>query len=89
MRSNSQTCSTTSIYTTCSASQTSREFTLALNLDILDAGRSPKPVRVHDGTTQVEFEVDRPQPADCPPLDLLSTLVKKAVVICKKSFEKK
>ena len=30
-----------------------------LYLDILDADRSPNAVRVHAGTTQVDFEVDR------------------------------
>ena len=33
-----------------------------LYLDILDAGRSPNAVRDHAGTTQVDFEVDRPAP---------------------------
>ena len=60
MRSSSRTFSTTSIYcgSTCSASRTSTqkeafprsEFTLALNLDTLDACRSPNAVRVHAGT---------------------------------------
>ena len=39
-------------------------------LDILDADQSPKAVRLNDGTTQVDFEVDRPPPADSPPGDL-------------------
>ena len=30
-----------------------------LDLDILDADRSPSTVRVHAGTTQVDFKVDR------------------------------
>ena len=47
------------------------ELTVALNLD---AGRSPNAVRVHAGTTQVDFEVDRPPPADSPPGDLLITM---------------
>ena len=64
------------------------EFTLALNLDILDADRSPNAVRVHAGTTQVDFEVDRPPPADSPPGDLLITMVKEAELYVKKSFEK-
>ena len=34
-----------------------------LYLDVLDAVRSPNAVRVHAGTTQVDFEVDRPPPA--------------------------
>ena len=45
-------------------------------------------VRVHAGTTQVDFEVDCPPPADSPPGDLLITMVKKTVMIIKKSFEK-
>ena len=56
------------------------EFTLALNLDTLDAGRSQNAVRVHAGTTQVDFEVDRPPPAVSPPGDLLITMVKETVV---------
>ena len=43
-------------------------------------------VRVHAGTTQVDFVVDRPPPAVSPPGDLLSTMVKETVII-KKSFE--
>ena len=31
-------------------------------LDILDTDRSPDAVRDHAGTTQVDFEVDRPAP---------------------------
>ena len=85
---------------TCSASWISTqkepfprsEFTLALNLDILDVGRSPNAVKVHAGTTKVDFEVDRPPPADSPPEGLLITMVKKTVtetvILCKKSFEK-
>ena len=42
-------------------------------------------VRVHAGTTQVDFQVDRPPPADSSPGDLLITMVKERV---KKSFEK-
>ena len=38
--------------------------TLSLNLDKLDAGRLPNAVSVHAGTTQVDFKVDRPPPAD-------------------------
>ena len=44
-------------------------------------------VRVHGGTTQVDFEVDRPPPADSPPEDLLTTMVKETVLIYK-NFEK-
>ena len=64
------------------------EFTLALNLDILDAGRSPNAVRVQAGTTQVDFEVDRPPPAYSPPGDLLITMVKETVILYKKEFGK-
>ena len=39
-------------------------------LDILDADRSPNAVSVHAGISQVDFEVDRPLPAACPPGDL-------------------
>ena len=34
-----------------------------LYLDILDADQSPNAVRVHAGTTEVNFEVDCPPPA--------------------------
>ena len=37
-------------------------------------------VRAHARTTQVDFEVDRPPPADSPPGDLLITMVKEAVI---------
>ena len=40
------------------------------------------------GTTQVDFEVDHPPPADSPPGDFLITMVKETVIIYKKSFEK-
>ena len=62
------------------------EFTLALNLDIVDTGRSPNAVRDHAGTTQVDFEVDRPPPADSPPGDLLITMIKETVILYKKEF---
>ena len=62
---------------------------LALNLDILDSGRSPNAVRVHAGTTQVAFEVDRPPPADSPPGDLLITMVKETIIVYKKEFQKR
>ena len=64
------------------------EFTLALNLGILDAGRSPNAVRVHAGTTQVDFEVDCPPPADSPPGDLLITMVKETAKSYKKKWKK-
>ena len=41
-------------------------------------------VRVLAGTTQMDFEVDRPPPADSQPGDLLITMVKETVVIIKK-----
>ena len=67
--------------------QTQRsEFTLALNLDMLGAGQSP--VSVHAGTSQVDFEVDRPPPAACPQGDLLITMVKETVILYKKEFRK-
>ena len=60
-----------------------------LYLDILDADRSPNAVRVHAGTTQVDFEVDpRPPPADFPPGDHLITMVKEMVILYKKEFQK-
>ena len=59
-----------------------------LYLDIPDADRSPNAVRFHVGTTQVDFEADRPQPANSPPGDLLITMVKETVILYKKkSFE--
>ena len=64
------------------------EFTLALNLDILDAGWSPNTVRDHAETAQVDFEVDRPPPADSPQGDLLITMVKETVILYKKEFRK-
>ena len=45
-------------------------------------------VRVHAGTTQVDFEVDRPPPADSPPGDLLITMVKETVILYEKDFRK-
>ena len=59
-----------------------------LYLDILDADRSPNAVSVHAGTSQVDFEVDRPSPAACPPGDLLITMVKETVILYKKEFRK-
>ena len=54
------------------------------NLDMLVPGRSPNAVRVHAGTSQVVFEVDRPPPAASPG-DLLISMVKETA---KKSFER-
>ena len=59
-----------------------------LYLDILDADRSPNAVRFHVGTTQVDFEVDRPPPANSPPGDLLITMVKETVILYNKEFRK-
>ena len=59
-----------------------------LYLDILDADRSPNAVRVHAGTSQVDFEVDCLPPAACPPGDLLITMVKETVILYKKEFRK-
>ena len=56
---------------------------LALSLDIPDAGRSPNAVRDHIGSAQVDFEVDRPSPADSPPGDLFITMVKETVFCIK------
>ena len=57
-----------------------------LYLDLLDADRSPNhAVSVHAGTSQVDFEVDRPPPA--PPGHLLITMVKEAV-FCTKNEKK-
>ena len=42
----------------------------------------------HPGTSHVDFQVDRPPPANSPPWDLLITLVKEAVICTKKCFEK-
>ena len=66
------------------------EFTLVLALDILDDGRSPNAVKVHAGTTQVDFEVDRPPPADSLPGDILITTVKEGNgnFVKKKEFRK-
>ena len=59
-----------------------------LYLDILDADRSPSAVRFHVGTTQVDFEVDRPPPANFPAGDILITMVKETVILCKKRVSK-
>ena len=58
-------------------------------LDVLDAGRSPNAVRDHAGTTQVDFKVDRPPPADSPTGDLLITMVKERVIFYKEEFRKR
>ena len=56
-----------------------------LYLDILDADRSPNAVSaVHAGTSQVDFEVDCPSPAACPPGDLSITMVKETVILKKR-----
>ena len=60
-----------------------------LYLDLLDADRSPNAVSVHAGTSEVDFEVDFPPPAACPPGDLLITMVKETVILYKKEFRKK
>ena len=56
------------------------------SLDIPDAGRSPNAVRDHAGSAQVDFEVDRPSPADSPSGDLLITMVQETVILYKKEF---
>ena len=59
-----------------------------LYLDILDADRSLNAVSVHAGTSQVDFEVGRPAPADFPPGNLLITMVKDTVILYEKEFRK-
>ena len=59
-----------------------------LYLDMLDADWSPNAVSIHAGTSQVDFEVDCPPPAACPPGDLLITMVKETVILYKKEFRK-
>ena len=56
--------------------------------EILDADRSPNAVRFHVGTTQLDFEVDRPPPANSPPGNLLITMVKETVTLYKKRVSK-
>ena len=41
-------------------------------------------VRVHSGTTQADFEVDRPPPTDSPPGGLLITMMKETVILYKR-----
>ena len=54
----------------------------SLYLDMLDADRSPNAVSaVHARTSQVDFEVDCPPPAACPPGDLSITIVKEMVIL--------
>ena len=53
-----------------------------LYLDILDADRLPNALSaVHAGTSQVDFEVDCPPPAACPPGDLSITMVKETIIL--------
>ena len=59
-----------------------------LYFDILHADRSPNAVRFHVGTTQVDFEVDHPPPANSPPGDLMITMVKETVILSKKRVSK-
>ena len=42
----------------------------------------------HTGTSQVDFQVDRPPPSNSPPGDLLITMVKEVVILYKKSVSK-
>ena len=94
MRSNSRTFSTTSIYmlsvTDFDPKGTISEVRVQAgpHLDTLDACWSPNAVRDHDGTTQVDFEVDRPPPANSPTGNLLITMVKETVILYKKEFRK-
>ena len=55
---------------------------------MLDADRSSNAVSVHARTSQVDFEVDCPPPAACPPGDLLITVRKETVILYKKEFRK-
>ena len=57
-----------------------------LYFDTLDADRSPNAVSVPAGTSQVDFEVDRPSPAQ--PGHILITMVKEAVFCTKNEFRK-
>ena len=59
-----------------------------LYLNMLDADRSPNAVSVPAGTSQVDFEVDCPPPAACPPGNLLITMVKETVILYKKGVSK-
>ena len=61
-----------------------------LYLDKLDADRSPNAVRFHVGTTQVDFDVDRPPPANSSPGDLLITIcmAKETVILYQKRVSK-
>ena len=55
---------------------------------MLDADRSPNAIIVHTGTSQVDFEVDCPPPANSPPGDLFITMVKETVTLYQKEFRK-
>ena len=57
-------------------------------MDILDAGRLPNAVRYRAGTAQVDFDVDGPPSADCPPGDLLMTMVEETLISYEKEFRK-
>ena len=59
-----------------------------LYLDMLDADRSPNVVSVHGGTSQVDFEVDCPPLAACPPGDLMITMLKETVILYTKRVSK-
>ena len=61
---------------------------LHYNLDMLVADRSPNAVRVHAGTSQVDFKFDYPPPAACSPGDLLITMVKETVILYNEEFRK-
>ena len=49
---------------------------------------APNAIRVHAGTSQVDFEVDRLPPADSPQGDLLITMVKETVIVYEKRVSK-
>ena len=49
---------------------------------------APNAVRVHAGTPQVDFKVDRLPPVDSPQGDLLITMVKETVIVYEKRVSK-
>ena len=93
MRSDSHTFSFTSIYMLSALDidpkRAISEVKVHAGAKFGHTGRSPNAVRVHAQTTQGDFEVDRPPPADSPGRDPLITMVKETVILYKKSFEKK
>ena len=83
MRSTSRTFSTISIYMLSVTDFYPKKVTIsevrvhaAAKFGHTGCCRLPNAVGVHAGTAQVDFEVDRPPPADSPPGDLLITMDK-------------